>query len=168
MKIILGIVILLALVFFLAPQEAYRIYDLISSDAQKFKPTVLERLVFSDENEAHNNFKVKRSGYYELGVLLNESRIRVDSVEKEFNGEVLFEVYTNDDDLAFTENVIRPKYFKPLDDDIDFVKKVALITVPLNTFKNGKEYYVKIKILSKNDFLTSGIGSLYVNLSGYY
>jgi len=100
--------------------------------------------------------------------LLNESRIRVDSVEKQFNGEVLLEVYSNNDDLIFTESVIRPKYFKPLDDDIDFAKKVALITAPLNTFKDGKEYYIKIKIPSRNDFLTSGVGSLYVNLSAYY
>ena len=142
MRIILGIAVLLIIVFILVPHEVYRIVDLVNSDAQKFKPTVLERLVFSDKNEVRNNFMVKRSGYYELGVILNDRHIRVDSVEKQFNGDVLFEVYSNNDDLVFTENVIRPKYFKPLDDDIDFVKKVALITVPLNTFKNGKEYYM--------------------------
>ncbi|SFC76352.1 hypothetical protein [Pseudoalteromonas denitrificans] len=168
MKIILGIVILSALVFLFAPQEVYRIIDLINSDAQKFKPTVLGRLVFSDKNEVQHNFTLKRSGYYELGVLLNDSRIRIDSIEKQFNGEVLLEIYSKDKDLVFAENITKPKYFKPIDGNIDFAKKVALITVSLNTFKDGKNYYAKIKIPSRNDFLTSNVGELYFNLSGYY
>ena len=168
MKIILGVAILSALVFFFAPQEVYRIVDLISSDAQKFKPTLLGRLSFSDESEVRHNFTLKRSGYYELGVLLNDSQIRIDNIEKQFNGEVLLEVYSKDDDLVFAEYINKPKYFKPVDNDIDFAKKVALITVPLNTFRDGKDYYAKIIIPSRNDFLTSNVGELYFNLSGYY
>ncbi len=167
MKIILWTVIISALVFFLVPHEVYRIVDLISSDTKKFKPIVLGELKFLDNYEVRHNFTLKRSGYYELGILLNNRQIRIDSIEKQFNGEVLIEIYSQDD-LVYAESITKPKYFAPVDGNIDFAKKIALIIVPLNTFKNGKDYYTKIKISSKNDFLESKVGELYFSLSGYY
>ncbi|MGR5166726.1 hypothetical protein ACPV5L_05875 [Vibrio astriarenae] len=168
MKIILGMVTILAVLFLSAPQDAYRIVDFIDSDSTKFNPVVVGQLNFSDEREELHEFTLQRSGYYEFGVLINEPDTRIATVEKQFSGDVLIEIYSKQDELVFSEIVTRPKYFKPIESDIDYARKIVFLTVPLNSFKYGKGYYIKLKLLNRNDFLTKELRYLYISLSGYY